>query len=311
MTIAQLQQEFLSSGGQRIAPEDFFILLAAATDKEKTFLLAHPEYALDAATGVKIRGFFARRRASEPVAYIVGRKEFYGRDFLLTPDTLIPRPETEMLVELALVEARSGIPASPSGRENRESKKEKKILIADIGTGSGNIIISIASELIRSYSQFSIHNSLFTLHATDISEAALAVAKQNAKRHGVSDNIRFSAGNLLEPLSKEVFSADKIIITANLPYLSESIYQASGDDVKKFEPRSALLSDQAGLDHYYRLLDQAKSLLKPVTLFLEISPEQTPLLETHLASHFPQAETSVHQDISDRDRVVTIRLREQ
>lgn len=297
MTIAELQRIFLSSGSRRIAPEDFFILLAHATGKEKAFLFAHPEYALDAATEEKARWFFDRRLGREPVAAIIGRKEFYGRDFTVTPDTLIPRPETELLVELVLNET-----------ESRIKDRERKILIADIGTGSGNIIISIASELMRSHSQFSILNSPFTLHATDISEQALAVAKENAKQHGANGSIEFRMGDLIAPIIEEIIPADTVIIAANLPYLSEAIYQTSDDDVKKFEPRSALLSDQDGLGHYFRLLDQAKDISKPVTLFLEISPEQAPLLKAHLASHFPKAKASLHRDLSGRDRIVEIRL---
>lgn len=299
MTIAELQREFLSAGTNRIAPADFFILLAQAARKDKVFLLSHPEYELEDEGEMHARDFFTRRLRSEPVAYILGRKEFFGLDFEVTRDTLIPRPETEALVERALNEAESGI-------RNQESGSGRKILIADIGTGSGNIIISIASELMKS--PFSILHSQFTLHATDISDKAIAIAKKNAARHGVSGIIGFRTGDLLAPIGQELLSADEIIIAANLPYLSREIYSAADDDVKAFEPPSALISDQAGLDHYVRLLDQANSLLKPVTLFLEISPEQTPLLRAHLASRFPRAEISIHQDLSGRDRIAQIAL---
>jgi release factor glutamine methyltransferase len=172
----------------------------------------------------------------------------------VTKDTLIPRPETELLVELVCDEMRS--------------ERRDRVLIADIGTGSGNIIITLASALRKS-------SSLFTLCATDISDRAITIAKKNAERHDVSDRISFHCGDLLEPIREKIFSVDEVIITANLPYLSQEIYQASEDDVKKFEQKNALLSGQSGLGHYSRLLDQMRSIAKPITAFLEISPEQT------------------------------------
>lgn len=294
MTIAELQRIFLSSGSRRIAPEDFFILLAHATGKEKAFLFAHPEYALDAATEEKARWFFDRRLGCEPVASIIGYKEFYGRDFAVTPDTLIPRPETELLVELAL----------------EAIKNHERAACIDVGTGSGNIIITLAKEreAARDESLPVRQAEDIRYYATDISEQALAIAKENARQHNASGSIEFRMGDLIVPIIEEIISADAVIIAANLPYLSEAIYQASDDDVKKFEPRSALLSDQDGLGHYFRLLDQVKDISKPVTLFLEISPEQAPLLKAHLASHFPKAEASLHRDLSGRDRIVEIQL---
>lgn len=290
MTIAELQKEFLSSGSAHIAPEDFFILLAYATGREKTFLLSHPEYVIDAESESRARDSFSRRLRHEPVAYIVGHKEFYGLDFSVTPDTLIPRPETELLVERTFEKIRSG--------------NKKRILIADIGTGSGNIIISIASTLIKEDRE---GHPRFAFSATDISEQAIAVAKKNAERHDVSSIIEFHTGDLFEPIREKVSSADEIIIMANLPYLSEEIYQTSDDDVKKFEPRSALLSGQTGLDHYSRLFDQIRDIPKPMTLFLEIGPEQARFLHARIITDFPKAAISIHQDLAGRDRIVEIR----
>lgn len=317
MTIAELQSEFLSSGSTHIAPEDFFILLAHAANKEKTFLLSHPEHIIDAESESRARDFFSRRARHEPIAYITGRKEFYGREFKVTQDTLIPRPETEQLVELVFDRIRNyeSLRRRGSGGQAGIGNEEKNIHILDIGTGSGNIIISIAAELTKPYSPFSlprrqagILHSPFTLYATDISAAALTVAKQNALRHSVDNIIEFYEGDLLEPVRDTITAADEIIIAANLPYLSEDIYQAADDDVKKFEPRSALLSGRSGLDHYCRLLGQAAGLSKPVTLLLEISPEQAPLLMAFLSSRFPQAAASITRDLSGRDRIMQISL---
>src|SRR3989344_838663 len=193
MTVTELQKMFLPA----IAPEDFFILLAHATKKKKVFFLAHPEYALDPKDEPLARDYFRRRLKHEPIAYIVGHKEFYGYDFLVTQDTLIPRPETEQLVDLTLDRIRN----QESGIRN----KEKNTHIIDVGTGSGNIIIAIAAELKKSHPQFTIHNSQLTLLATDISKRALAVAKNNAKAHDVDQIITFLHGNLLTPYTEKHF----------------------------------------------------------------------------------------------------------
>ncbi|MBI2439144.1 MAG: peptide chain release factor N(5)-glutamine methyltransferase [Candidatus Moranbacteria bacterium] len=305
MILKKLQKEFLSSAGQKIAPEDFFVLLAHATNKDKTFLFAHPEYELDTRTETKAREYFSRRAKHEPVAYVVGHKEFYGRDFQVTPATLIPRPETELLIELILEKIKSDTKRRPS---------TQAIFLTDIGTGSGNIVVTLAKE---------IKNPTYTFHATDISSKALNVAKKNAKRHNVENIISFYEGNFLDPLKEKLVTANEIIIVANLPYLSEKIWQSAEDDVKIFEPKTALVSAQVGLDHYYRLFDQVKSLntdffrdreksqtsqKQSVMLFLEISPEQTPLIKQYFSKNFPKATFTIHPDLSSRDRVVVLSL---
>ncbi len=301
MILSELHKEFQSV----IAPWDFFVLLAHATDKDKTFLLAHPEYTLDTETEMKAREYFTRRSKHEPVAYIVGNKEFYGRDFFVTPATLVPRPETELLVELIVKKALCN---------TKRQSSNQVVFLADIGTGSGNIIVTLAKE---------IRNPTYEFHATDISREALAVAQENAKQHGVENIISFHGGNLLDPIREKLTTADEIVIAANLPYLSEEIWQSAEDDVKQFEPKTALVSTQQGLDHYFRLLDQAKSIptdflhnrvksqtshKQPITLFLEISPEQTPLLKKILTGHFPKATIAIYPDLSGRDRVAVIVL---
>lgn len=305
MTITQLQQEFLAPNKERIASEDFFILLAHATKKEKSFLLTHSEYSLVAMDEIVVREYFTRRFHHEPVALIVGQKEFYGYDFRVTRDTLIPRPETEQIVELALNRIRNQV--------LRIRNEETNIQILDVGTGSGNIIIAIASELKKSHPRFTIHNSPFTLHATDISKKALAVAKENAKTHNVDPAIAFLHGDLLAPYAEKHFQPNaRLIIVANLPYLSSEIYVNAPKDVRNFEPESALVSDQAGLAHYHRLLKEIKNAYtKPllITLFLEISPEQAQILQSFALSLFPHAEIKIHKDLAQKDRVIEIRMR--
>ncbi len=294
LSIAGLQKKYLLG----IAPEDFFVLLAHATNKEKVFLLAHPEYELTAEEQEKALQYLERRLKHEPVAYILGTKEFYGRDFFVTPATLVPRPETELLVEHALDSIKYQVSSI---------KHEKRAIdIIDVGTGSGNIIITLAKEIEKAY-----HVSSITYHAIDISRSALIIAKKNAEQHDVSDIISFHEGNLLEPIASELSTVNNIIITANLPYLSEKIYSESDSDVRDYEPQSALVSDREGLAHYIRLLEELKHALhisSHATCFFEISPEQTQSITQVIHTLFPRAAILTHQDLSGRDRLIQATL---
>jgi release factor glutamine methyltransferase len=207
MTIAELQKEFLTTGRKRIAPEDFFILLAHTLKKDKVFLFAHPEYTISAANEARARSFFSRRTHCEPIALILGHKEFYGRDFAITKDTLIPRPETEILVDLALEEIRK-----------YKTAGVKKIALVDVGTGSGNIIITLAKETKKTLRLPDIR-----YYAMDISAPALAIAKKNARQHRVNNIIKFHKGNLLDPYLPHTETKRSTIIAANLPYLAPYI----------------------------------------------------------------------------------------
>jgi len=286
-SLHELKKSFLPA----IAPEDFFILLAEATGKEKVFLLAHPEYTLAAQEEAKARQYLARRLKREPVATIVGHKEFYGRDFLVTKDTLIPRPETELLVEQLLDEI----------ARNKETTNGM-IDIIDIGTGSGDIIITLAQET----KTMSLKNDI-RFFALDISSAALRVAEKNAARHDEEEAITFLESDLLEnfPLSEE--KNRHAMIAANLPYLSTDIYDASDPDVRDYEPKGALLSGHDGLDHYRRLIKELSRLLTcyaSLTVFFEISPEQSTTLKDIIEEAFPRSALSLFQDLSGRDRLI-------
>lgn len=279
MTVAALQKKYLPL----LAPEDFFLLVAHATRQEKVFLLAHPEYKLSPKMLEQAEAFLERRLKHEPVAYIVGHKEFYGREFLVTPDTLIPRPETELLVEAIL---------------KRATDQEGEIAILDIGTGSGNIIVTLASELSQK------KNSFFGI---DISPLALATAKKNAVKNNVDTRINFLESDLLEKFLSHHIKNQHIIIAANLPYLSREIYSASESDVRDYEPQSALVSEDAGLNHYLRLLSQLHALSQhglSMTFFFEISPEQTERITLGIENVFPQATLSVLQDLSGKNRLI-------
>ncbi len=287
-TVQELQHIHLPA----IAPEDFFILLAHITKKEKAFLFAHPEYELSPQKTRELETFLKRRLKHEPIAYITGHKEFYGRDFKITPDTLVPRPETELLVESVLAQIRK------NGRRMTD--------VIDMGTGSGNIIVSIAKEIEKLPA---IEN--FFLSAIDISEGALATARENARRHGVEQRIAFLKSDLFEHYSLPHKKNRNVIIAANLPYLSKSIYRTSSSDVYDYEPESALVSGEQGLDHYRRLLLVLKKFSQSyleTTFFLEISPEQSNLLKEEIGVIFLSSSCQILQDLNGRDRLIQTTL---
>jgi release factor glutamine methyltransferase len=211
-----------------------------------------------------------RRLSGEPTAYITGHREFYGLDFIVNPSVLIPRPESELLVETALAIA-----------------KNNGLIIADIGTGSGALAISLALGFPRA-----------KIYATDISAAALNIARLNCRRHGVSDRVHLLEGNLLEPLPEPVD-----IIVANLPYVRESELNP------KLEPLLALDGGKDGMESIKKLCQQAGGKLKPGgCLLLEIGQGQTEAVRDILHNIFPQGEVKVIADLAGIDRVVSLSL---
>jgi release factor glutamine methyltransferase len=283
MTLRELQSLFLPP----LAPEDFFVILSHLTGKEKVFLLAHPEYPLSAETEEKARLYLNRRLKHEPVAYLTGHREFYGRDYQVTRDTLIPRPETELMVERVLDQIKN----------TNESTD-----VIDIGTGSGIIIITLAKEREKMLSATPI-----TYHALDISPRALTIAENNARTHDVVKKISFVESNLLQKFLIPPEKNRHAVIVANLPYLSHRIYNESDNDVRDYEPKSALESGEDGLDHYRRLLPQILTLrphYRSLTFFFEISPEQDETLKADIEEHFPAATLRILPDYSGRARLI-------
>jgi release factor glutamine methyltransferase len=286
-SLHELKKSFLPA----VAPEDFFILLGEATGKEKVFLLAHPEYELSQEVQEKAEAYLKRRLKREPVATIVGHKEFYGRDFLVTKDTLIPRPETELLVEQLLHEI----------ARNQETT-DGMIDIIDIGTGSGDIIITIAQETKTMFPKNDIR-----FFALDISSATLRIAEKNATRYDAEETITFLESDLLKNFSLPEEKNRHGMIAANLPYLSTDIYDASEPDVRDYEPKEALWSGHDGLDHYRRLIQELPRLLTryaSLTIFFEISPEQSTSLKGIIKETFPRSTLWLFQDLSGRDRLI-------
>jgi len=266
------------------------LILAHILQKSREYILTHPETPLNKAQKAKFKSFINRRKNHEPLAYILGHKEFYGLDFKVDKNTLVPRPETELLVE-------GVIKLSP-----------KNTNIIDVGTGSGNIIISIAHNIER------IAHNKIKFFAIDISAKALSIAKYNARKNKVDKKIEFIKSDLLK--NKKLLNKIKdenLIIIANLPYLSEKIYEHTLPDVKNFEPKSALLSGAYGLDHYEKLLAQIEILkincsMLHISCFLEISPEQKIKIEKLARKYFSECKINFIKDLSGRWRVAKLEL---
>lgn len=218
-----------------------------------------------------------RRLAGEPVAYITGHREFYGLDFLVDRRVLIPRPETELLVEAVL-----GL---------FDGSDARTAAIADVGTGSGAIAISLAANLPQA-----------RIIAVDSSFEALEVAAMNVARHGVGDRVSLVHGNLLEPVAGGLD-----VVVANLPYIPRSRLAALPSDVRDFEPLPALDGGEDGLDPYRRLFAQASQRSEsPRRILLEIDPDQREAIVEVAHWHFPNARVSVLKDYAALERVVSV-----
>ncbi|MFO8083213.1 MAG: peptide chain release factor N(5)-glutamine methyltransferase [Desulfobacterales bacterium] len=222
-----------------------------------------------------------RRAKREPVAYIVGRKEFWSMDLAVTTDVLIPRPETECLVEQAL---------SYMPREN----SEKLWNILELGTGSGAIVLALASEL--------RHHRYF---ASDLSQQALEVAKSNAVKHHLSHRICFFAGNWFDPLKNSPHKFDMII--SNPPYVETAVIEKLEPEISCYEPRVALDGGKNGLDSLEFIIKQAPGFLNPEgLLILEIGYDQRAQIQSMAQKSGKFESVSFIKDYSGNDRVVIL-----
>jgi len=225
-------------------------------------------------------GLVQRRVQREPLAYIVGHKEFFGLEFEVDRNVLIPRPETELLVEQAIQIAHQ---VAPDG----------DLKIADIGTGSGAIAVSLAISLPDA-----------TVDAVDWSVKALAVATRNRRRHGVDSRVQLFRGDLLLALPEPVD-----IVVANLPYIGRSEYATIAPEIRLFEPVEALDGGEDGLDLIRRLLGQAARQRKPPqVILLEIGATQGEAVLDLAGKIFFGAEMLLSQDYAGLDRIVTVKL---
>ncbi|OGF27519.1 hypothetical protein A2303_01495 [Candidatus Falkowbacteria bacterium RIFOXYB2_FULL_47_14] len=237
-----------------------------------------------------------KRLSGLPVAYLIGHKSFYGLDFIVNKNTLVPRPETEMMVDLTT-------------RYSQLITRNEQMLMVDVGTGSGCIIISLAKQIL---SRFPTPDFI----ATDISPEALAVARKNAKQHGVNKQIKFLRGNLLLPvLSDKNFQSKiknqkpKIIITANLPYLTPT--QIKNSPSIKHEPKIALSAGPDGLKYYRQLFMQIRQMLNvkyQMSIFCEIDPSQSAKIKQLAKRELPKHKFEIKKDLAGYDRLAVIKI---
>ena len=284
------------------------LLLLHAFGRDRAWLYAHPEEVASDENAQRFFALIARRAAGEPTQHLTGKQEFWGLEFDVTPDVLIPRPETEHVIEVAL--DRLAVRELRAGR--RQTTTGEGLRIADVGTGSSCIAIALAKEL---------PGAKFC--ATDISSAALVVARRNAVRHSVADRIDFIESNLLEPLivSPLVYPAfrgatrlprvsrghspllfDAII--SNPPYVGRRESATLPREVREHEPEVALYGGEEGYELYAALIAQAAQHLKPSgILVLELGHNSLPAVRP-LLDAAPWTKVGVTNDLAGIPRVL-------
>jgi len=239
------------------------LLLMHALGRDRTWLYAHPEEVISDSEVHLFTNLLARRAAGEPTQHLTGKQEFWSLEFEVTPDVLIPRPETEHVIEVAL--DRLGVREIRAGR--KQTFSGESLQIADIGTGSGCIAVALAKELPGA-----------TIYATDISSAALAGARRNAARHSVSDQIHFLESNLLDEASHLSLFFD--LIVSNPPYIGRREAATLMREVRDHEPEIALYGGEEGYELYAELIAQAAAKLKPGgILVLELGHNSLPAVQ--------------------------------
>jgi release factor glutamine methyltransferase len=247
------------------------VLLAHALNRERQYLYAHPEEELTEVAWIHYGRYLHQRLQGKPTQYITGRQEFYGRDFRVTPDVLIPRPETEHLVEAALKHMKPGD------------------AVLDVGTGSGAIAITLALE------------GGTQVHATDISTAALRIASENARK--LQASVSFLAGDLVSCFADSTFD----LIASNPPYVPKTDHPSLQREVRDYEPEVALFGGLTGLAIYERLIPEAQRVLRPGGwLLFELGYNSLEPVRAMLGSEW--SEITVQADLAGLPRVLAARL---
>jgi release factor glutamine methyltransferase len=256
----------------RLSPPEVDLLRAHVLRRSYAWVVAHPEARLTRPQQRRLQRLLAQRRRAKPLAYLTGTKEFYGRTFIVTPAVLVPRPETEHLVETALK-----LPLSPAAA------------VADVGTGSGCIAVTLALERLR-----------WRLIATDASGRALAVARKNIERYHLKPRISVFHGDLIAPVLRQHQPVDLVI--ANLPYARPEEYHAVAA-----EPRRAIVGGNDGLAVFRRFFRQLARSTWPAPVILEIDPRRRAAVIAVARQHLGQVSIRVSKDLAGHDRVLTIR----
>ena len=225
-----------------------------------------------------VRELVERASQNEPIAYIVGRTEFYSLELEVTPDCMIPRPETELLVGRAIEFLRT---------------RGGKQLVCDLCTGSGCVAVAIA----KNYAGAEII-------ATDISDAALRIASRNVEKHGLNDRVKLLCGDLFEPIVPELDVGRFDLIVCNPPYVSTAEFERLAKNVRDYEPKSALFGGDDGLDICRRVIEEAERFLKAdAALMLEVGYRQGPAVKELLAEKGCFGQIAIEKDFQDNDRI--------
>jgi len=291
-------EELLRNGVERLrvsgseSPRlDAELLLAKAIGVDRTTLFAHPEAVVGEGPRLVYESDCERRARGEPVAYIRGFKEFYGLAFAVDQRALIPRPETELIVELAQREVMRRLTTAP------RPAGSGPLRIADVGTGSGTIAVALAATLRRRRTFGEVE-----ILGTDVSPEALDVARENAVGHGVADRVRFIESNLLPPVVSFPFD----LLLANLPYVASAEVDRL-PIAASFEPRVALDGGADGLDVIARLLARLPDTLADHgTALLEIGADQGDAIAARVAEVLPAWTVAIERDLAGLPRVARV-----
>ncbi len=272
----------LSSVGITTGRLDAELLLCHTLGKDRAWLLAHIREAVDEQHRELFKQAVDRRALREPLQYIVGKQEFWGLDFMVTQDVLIPRPETELIIETAL----TLVP-----------NKDARFTILDLCTGSGCIAVSLAKELASA-----------RIFASDKSEKALDVARENARRNGVADRVRFLEGDLFGSLEELDLRGRVDIMVSNPPYVPSEEYSELQPEVRDHEPRMALLAGQNGTEVHQRIIDEAPEFLRSEgALIMEMGMGQAEALVQMIRENSTFNKPDVLKDLAGIERVVVAR----
>jgi len=269
----------LSGAGIANARLDAEVLLSYILEKDRAWLITHNNDSLDNENHKLFEGAIERRSRREPLQYITGKQEFWGLEFTVTHDVLIPRPETELVVETAIKILRD---------------TGKQATIVDLCTGSGCVAISLAKELTNA-----------RIFAVDTSSQALAVARENAQMHGVSARIRFLEGDLYAPLEELDIRGRVDVITANPPYIRSDDLPMLQPEVRDYEPELALRAGPDGTEVQHRIVESAPGFLKKNgVLIMEMGMGQAGALRTMAENTGPYAAIETYKDLAGIERVI-------
>ncbi len=292
-TVAQLVMsaaDRFAAAGCESARLDAELLMGFTLGIDRVGVLAHSDAPAGSGAAAAFEGYVARREAGEPVAYIRGIREFHGRAIATDPRALIPRPETEQLVDEALAAITARLTAAP------RPDGTPALRVADIGTGSGAIAVSLIAALRKR--RMDVH---VTVVAVDISSDALDLARENAVGHGVADRMAFREGDLL-PVGDTPYA----VICANLPYVASAAMDTLAKDLS-FEPRLALDGGPDGLDEIRRLLERLPKVLEPDGVaLLEIGSDQGESIVGAVAAIIPGWRCVVAEDLAGLPRLARV-----